>query len=590
MGYVVRMPQLGMTMEEGVVVEWPVDAEAEFAAGDVIAIVESEKTTNDVEAREDGCILERFVEIDEPVGPGDPIAYVGEPGESVPDDLSAESEADGEDEADAAEAESATADSRAGDAASAQAGAAAEGVADAKVSPRARSYAREHDIAEQALADLAGTGPDGAVVEADVVAAADDLAGGTAVQSHAAGAGPGVERAASQPAASAASPVSVSGRGIYDERGDRGLRRTIAERMTESTKAPQVTLNRRVSVDAMLDTKDQLAADRGLELSVTDFLLVAVVDALTDHPELNGIYEDGRHKLAGNVNVGVAIDVEDGLLTPVIKGADRRTTTELREERQRLVSLAQSGEYTMDDLSDGTFTVTNLGHFDVDSFDPILNPPQVGILGVGGIRSRYDPESGESVRELGLSLTFDHRALDGADAARFLDSLADGLAHPLRLISFGRQPGSGADGPFRETDAGPDGDRVATAGSDGGMQATVRSRRFEWRADEPEDAGGADTAPTPVEQFVGSLSSCLTLMLGHMADRQDVDLDDVTVTAQAHPPEGRIERIAVDVEVVSDAAEAAVERVVEMAERACYVNQLVDDDVERETTTTIRSP
>jgi pyruvate dehydrogenase E2 component (dihydrolipoamide acetyltransferase) len=159
----------------------------------------------------------------------------------------------------------------------------------------------------------------------------------------------------------------------------------------------------------------------------------------------------------------------------------------------------------MDDLSDGTFTVTNLGHFGVESFDPLLNPPEVGILGVCGIRTGYDPEADEPREELGLSLTFDHRAIDGADAARFLETLVDALEHPLRLLSFGRDTSgtSSQAGPFLETSDGPEGHRIATTRSSGGMQATVRSREFEWAVDEPEAQGGEDTAPNPVEQFVG---------------------------------------------------------------------------------------
>lgn len=566
--------QLGMTMEEGEVVEWTTELGEEVEVGDLIGIIESEKTTNDVEAREDGQVLEHFVEPLESVEPGDPIAYVGAEGESVPDDIESEAESAGSEtaERDDSGGETQTIDQ------STKPETTMTSKGDAKVSPRARTYARDNDVEEAELADLQGSGPDGAVVEADVVEAVDALSSGQ---------GP----AASTPDRLLTSgDVSVSGRDIYQERGDSGLRKTIANRMTESAKAPQVTLNRRTNVDSLLDLKAGLEEDRGLKLSVTDFLLSAVVDALSEYPEFNGIYEDGVHKLAGNVNLGIAVDMEDGLVTPVIDGADRRTITELREERQRLVSLVQSDEYAMDDLSDGTFTVTNLGHFGVESFDPLLNPPQVAILGVGGIRTEYDPEADEPCEELGLSLTFDHRAVDGADAARFLETLVDALEHPLGLISFGREQGSqlGDQGPFLETADGPEGDRVATTKSAGGMQATVRSRDFEWAVDEPEDQGGEDTAPNPVEQFVGSLSSCLTLMIGHMADRREVDLDDVTVTAQAEPPEGRIERIAIAIQVVSDADRDAVEQVVEMAERACYVNQVIDDDVERDLNVTIQ--
>jgi pyruvate dehydrogenase E2 component (dihydrolipoamide acetyltransferase) len=554
-------------MEEGAVVEWTVDEDEEFAEGDVIAVVESEKTTNEVEARESGQILAQFVDIEESVEPGDPIAYVGEEGETIPDDLATEDEATADatmDEAESADGTAAeTDDISAGSVASASIET-ADGQGDARVSPRARSYARKNDIEEARLASLSGSGPDGAVIEQDAIAAVEDRVFD------------------SDP---------VSGRDIYETRGESGLRRTIAKRMSKSAEVPQVTLNRRVDIDAMLDLKNRLETDRGLELSVSDFILAAAVEALSSHPVLNGVYQDDVHKLAKNVNLGVAVDIKDGLVTPVIRGADQRTITELHEERQRLVSLVQSDEYTMEDLSDGTFTITNLGHFGVESFDPLLNPPEVGILGVGDIRSRYDPDADETVRELGLSLTFDHRAVDGADAARFLDTLADELAHPLRLVSFGRdQAPQQSNEPFLETGSGPDSDRTAAAESTGGMQATVRSRRFEWRADEPEEQGGKDTAPSPIEQFVGSLSSCLTLMVGHMADRRDVDIDAVNVTAQAHPPEGQIDRIDVDVDITSSSVPKNVERVVKMAERACFVNQAIDDDVERTIDVTIEAP
>lgn len=579
MAYVVRMPQLGMTMEEGHVVEWVAEPDETFDAEDVIAVVESEKTTNDVEAREHGQILEYFVDPMESLEPGDPIAYVGREGESVPDDVTAEAESatTGSADEDGAKRD---ASSETGGGGTAEAGASDAGASadsDSKVSPRARSYARERGIDEVDLAGLSGSGPDGAVVERDVVEAGDGLTAD--------------DGAATAPAGPAPSgDVSVSGRDIYRERGAGGIRASIADRMTQSNEAPQVTLNRRATVDSLVDLKEDLEADRGLELSVTDFLLAAVVVAIDEHPEFNGIYEDGVHKLAANVNVGVAVDIDDGLVTPVILGADRRSITELRDERRRLVSLVTSGEYTMDDLADGTFTVTNLGHFGVETFDPLLNPPQVAILGVGTIRTGYDPVADEPRRELGLSLAFDHRAVDGADAARFLETLVDALEHPLRLLSFAGEEGDPSTGqsPFLETSEGPDGPRVATTRSSGGMQGTVRSRSFEWAVDEPEDQGGEDAAPNPVEQFVGSLSSCLALMIGHMADRREVDLEEVAVTARADPPEGRIEHIAVDVDVVSDTATEDVERVVEMAERACYVNQVVDDEVDRDLTLTVR--
>lgn len=548
-----------MTMEEGIVVEWRADVGDPVEAGEVVAVIESEKTTNDVEAREDGTVVERFVDEEVPVEPGHPIAYVGDDGESVPDEVRAELAGDSSSDATDDGSEPATATTT------------VETSRDGrrKVSPRARSYAAENDVS---LAGIEGTGPEGAVIERDVIAAAEGRTGR--------------EEA---PAAEVAPTGEVVGRGIYEERARSGMRRTVAERMTASAReAPQVTLNRRIPVDDVFEVKDRLATDRDVDVSLTDFIVAAVVDAVEEYPEFNAVYEDGVHKLAANVNVGVAVDVENGLVTPVIRGANRLTLEEIDRERTRLVSRVLEGEYTGDDFADGTFTISNLGHFDIDSFDPILNPPEVAILGVGSVRTELDPESLEPVRTLGLSLTFDHRAVDGADASRFLGAIADALSRPLGLVNLGERADS--TGSFREVAGGATEERVATASLDEGMQATVRSRRFEWDVDEPPKHGGEDTAPSPVEQFLGSLSSCLTLMISNVADRRDVPLEDVDVTTRASPEEGRIERIDVEVTVVSEADEQMVSRVVQTAERACFVNQVVDDDLERSLEVTVTAP
>lgn len=581
MGYVVRMPQLGMTMEEGVVVEWTYEEGEQFEEGDVIAVVESEKTTNDVEAREDGVFLAKFVEPLVGVEPGDPIAYVGAPDEEVPADVHEEATggepagAGAEPDEDAASAAVSGADGGPGAAAATA----------AKVSPRARSYAREHDLPEPDLGSLDGSGPGGAVVEADVIEAAEADAFGA-------------------DGAAARGDVTVEGRGIYEEREASRVRQAVAERMTQSAReAPQVTLNRRVPVHELLNLKDRLAEDRGLELSLGDFLLAAVAEALEAYPGFNAVYEDGSHKLASNVNVGVAVDSEDGLMTPVVKGAGRRTLVDLAAERSRVVERVLEGEHTHDDLSGGTFTITNLGHFGVETFDPIVNPPQVAILGVGAVREAYDPERMDPRPEMGLSLTFDHRPVDGADAARFLDAVADALTHPTRLLTLGESgaatagsgstDGAGAssgEGPFEELDEPATDERSATATSEEGMLASVRSRQFEWRADEPEEFGGDDTAPNPVEQFLGSLASCLSLTVRDRAVQRDVPVEAVAIDVDAQPKEGSIERIDVDVMVVSDADEDDVESLVRTAERACYVSRVLDDDVERSLSLTVRTP
>lgn len=577
MGYTVRMPQLGMTMEEGVVVEWPVDEGDAFSEGDVIAVIESEKTTNEVTAREDGVLLERFVDFEEPVEPGDPIAYVGDADEEVPGEV--REEIPSESGSVEAAATSETAQER-----GASRGTAGSLATRQRVSPRARAYAAEADFDSDDFGELDGSGPDGAVIERDVIEAVESAA----LEGETASKG-GTEAAPVTPGASDA----TGERAIYEEREGTRLRRSIARQMTASAeRAPQVTLNRTVSVEALLDLKARLVTDRNLELSISDFLLKAVARTLREHPEFNAIYEDGTHKLAANVNVGIAVDLDGGLVTPVLRGIDELSIAEINAARSDLVERVQANDYTGDDLANGTFTVTNLGHFGVESFDPLLNVPEVAILGVGTIA--HEPTGdGETERCIGLSLTFDHRPNDGADAARFLDTLADELEHPLRLLSLGRGGGSTEttdERAFLERDDALEGERRAKAVSEGDMKATVRSRRFEWSAGEPEERGGDDSAPTPVEQFLGSLCSCLALMIGTIADRRDVEIAHVEVEADAEPEHDPIERIDVDVRIVSDDDESIVERVVQTAERACYVNRAVNEDLDRSLSITVEAP
>lgn len=578
MGYVVRMPQLGMTMEEGVVVEWTYDIGEEFREGDVIAVVESEKTTNDVEAREGGAFLATFVDFDQTVGPGAPIAYVDEPGGSVPDEVLAGTEqtGDGIDPDEAIDSQT-DGEATASVTANSTGSESAVKVKETNVSPRARSYAREQDIPENDLASIGGTGPDEAVIEQDVIDAAES---DVFVDE--------TDRTTSPGSAA----VAVDGREIYEKREGSRLRQTVATRMTAAQEIPQVTLNRRVPVEDLLALKEGLAEDRGLDLSLSDFLVAAVVEAVEAFPEFNAIYEDGVHKLAGTVNVGVAIDVEDGLIAPVIKGAGQRSLTGIAEERSRLVEATYSGEHTHDDLADGTITITNLGHFGVETFDPLINPPQVAILGVGAITEEYDSLTESVVSTVNLSLTFDHRAVDGADAARFLDALSDALLHPLGLLTLGsdNEHADQQHGSFRELDAPVTEERMASVHSEDEMHAMVRSRQFEWDVDEPEEVGGNDTAPNPVEQFLGSLASCLSLMFRTMAARRDIPVESIDVTATASPQDGLIERIDLDVTVVSEADESDLELVLQTTERACYVNQAIDEEIERTVSLAVHPP
>jgi pyruvate dehydrogenase E2 component (dihydrolipoamide acetyltransferase) len=246
-----------------------------------------------------------------------------------------------------------------------------------------------------------GTGPQGVITEDDVEAALEAAAG-----TDAGGAG-------------------AATRTVSEAREHSGMQRTVGDRLGESYRnAVHVTVKR--SFDASTLRAVAAAADAaGVEVSLTDLLVTAVGNQLDAQPAFNALFEDGEHRLIEEVNVGVAVDVDEGLVTPVVPEVTEKSVEELASVRSRLTDRALSGEFTSDDLAGGTFTVSNLGMFGVDSFDPVINPPETAILGVGRVR-----DDGTMT----LSLSFDHRVVNGADAARFLDGLVDRLTDPVAMF------------------------------------------------------------------------------------------------------------------------------------------------------------
>jgi pyruvate/2-oxoglutarate dehydrogenase complex dihydrolipoamide acyltransferase (E2) component len=216
-------------------------------------------------------------------------------------------------------------------------------------------------------------------------------------------------------------------RTVREERTPSPMRKTIANRLQESYRnAVHVTVSREVDAEALLDAADTA----GTDVSLLDVLLCALSDALDVHPAFNAAFEDGSHRLYEEHNVGVAVAVDDGLVAPVVADVGNRSLDGIAAERRRLTEAVQTGDYAMADLRGGTITVSNLGPLGVDGFTPIINPPQVAILGVSRVGERVRPsdEDGVTVRRtLPLDLSFDHRVVDGADAARFLGTLAEGI-------------------------------------------------------------------------------------------------------------------------------------------------------------------
>ncbi|MDE0555177.1 MAG: 2-oxo acid dehydrogenase subunit E2 [Candidatus Poribacteria bacterium] len=283
-----------------------------------------------------------------------------------------------------------------------------------KASPLARRLAKEHGLD---LSSIMGSGPDGRIVRDDVLQAASAAPTPTA---------PVVETATPQQATEV---IAMS-----------GIRKIIAERMSLSVQTnASVTLHTEVDATGFVELRrmlnDKLQA-RAVSLTYTDLLVKVVANALGEHPRLNATLTDERIHLLSEINIGVAVALEDGLVVPVVRNADKGRLSEISAQVRDFAERARSNQLTSGELQGGTFTITNLGNFGIDAFTPIINPPESAILGVGRILKKpvvHDDEI--AIRSmLTLSLTFDHRVIDGAPAAQFLQTVAGYIQDPYLLL------------------------------------------------------------------------------------------------------------------------------------------------------------
>ncbi len=269
-------------------------------------------------------------------------------------------------------------------------------------SPKARRLAADHRLN---LASINGSGPEGAVLAADVLAVAE-------------------RPVTIEPAPQEAAPDTVPMNRMW---------KVMADRLVQSwTTVPHFYLAREIDAGQLAGWYEQLQLRLPGKITYTDLLVKLVAGALRQHPRLNAKWQAGSIVLNQQVNIGLAVAVEEGLLVPVLRNADQLGLSELAARRMTLVERAQKNSLTLDDLSDGTFTISNLGMYGVESFSAIVNPPQAAILAVGRIVERVVPFGGQAVirPRLALTLSCDHRIVDGARAARFLDTLAGYMETP----------------------------------------------------------------------------------------------------------------------------------------------------------------
>lgn len=433
----ILMPRLSDTMEEGVISSWQKQPGDEVAVGDVLVDIETDKAVMEYEAYEAGVLEEILVPEGESAAIGAPIARIAPAGgaaPAAPAEPAAEPEAKPEPEPEPAAAAPAAAapEAKAEEAAPAAAPARAPERSAATrppSSPLARRLARDHGID---LASLSGSGPGGRIVRADIEAA---IRAGGAAEAPAAAAPAAPAPAAPAPAAAQARAADEDVEAVPLNR----FRKVAAKRLTESKRdAPHFYLNREVDAEALLAFRKTLnEALAPAKVSVNDLIVKAVATALREHPAVNVSYTEENLLFHKRIHVGIAVAVEDGLVVPVVKDADRKSVSQIGAESRELAGKAREGKLKLDEMSGGTFSVSNLGMFGVSSFSAVINPPEAAILAVGAVRDEPVVRDGEVVpgKRMAVTLSVDHRATDGATAAQFLARLAELLQNPLLIVA-----------------------------------------------------------------------------------------------------------------------------------------------------------
>jgi len=438
----VTMPRLSDTMEEGELAHWMKNVGDRVEKGDVIAEIETDKATMDLEAFESGVLEKQLVEEGTIVPIGQAVAVIGDGTSSAAEPESAtevetpaagkkqEAEQDtvsakakGEIESGELEEDDLEQSAEPGQPAESPQPATAEKAVEAssgadklRMSPLARKLAHDNDIDLDAVK---GTGPQGRIIRADIDAA---------IETKGTKGGRGPVAAAPAPEDADAEIISLN-----------KIRKVAARRLTESQTVPHFFLTNVVEAERLMalrvDVNNGLA-NQGVKISLNDFIIKAVAIVLRQHPEANSSWNGDSILRHRRVNVGVAVATDAGLLVPVVADADRKTLSEIGAEVVELAGKARDGKLPLDQMSGGTFSVSNLGMFGIDEFTAMINPPEAGILAVGAASPVPVLRNGELIElsKMKMTMTVDHRVLDGATAAAFLRDLKGILEEPLRIL------------------------------------------------------------------------------------------------------------------------------------------------------------
>ncbi len=454
----VFMAKLGMTMTEGTVAEWFVTDGGSIEAGQSIYRVETEKIDMEIESESTGTVR-HIVPVDTTLEPGEVVALIYTEGEEIPDKLPGTEaaqpsgiEKDGEvtigETTSTKVIEDNTKTIPKSDGARVPA------------TPAARKLAEKLGVD---LSVIAGSGPRGRITETDVQSAANSNTQETTTRINASpvakklakqlgidlssiqgsGARGRITKEDVEAAANSNTPTPTKnqpGPQAGESIPVKGMRKVIAQRMHASLQeSAQLTMDMEVAMDNAVQLRNQLVeewAQEGIKPSYTDLVIAASAKALAEHPFANATFSETEIHLLNDIHIGMAVALEEGLVVPVIQDVNNLSIKEIAKESARLAKAAREGQLGMDEMTGGTFTVTALGMFGVDSFTPIINSPEVGILGVNRIRDnvKWDGDRPTKQQTMTLSLTWDHRAIDGAPAAQFLGTIKNYLESPYRLL------------------------------------------------------------------------------------------------------------------------------------------------------------
>ena len=434
----VVMEALSPTMEEGRLVEWKKGEGEPVAVGDVLAEIETDKAVMELVARAGGTLLKQVVPAGTTVPVSELVALIGEPGEAVENgkptpaqEQATQPSPDKNRPVSMPPAPPATAASqpapapKAAPAAPSSPHVPATPAGRVKASPLARRIAAERGID---LGGISGSGPEGRIVLRDL----EGAAAAARPQPPAAAAGAPARAAPSRPAA----PMIPHAEGApYTDVPLTQIRKTIARRLTQSIgPVPTFYLTTEVDMERAWDAREALKALG--KASFNDIIIKAVATALRQHPECNAWWQDDHIRYWHEVHVSMAVAIEDGLITPVIRNADRKSLRDISAESQDLAARARERRLAPEEYTGGTFSVSNLGMLDIDEFTAVINPPEAGILAVGRIVPKAVVHEGQLAvrRRLRLTMSCDHRVIDGATGARFLQTLTAMLENPLALV------------------------------------------------------------------------------------------------------------------------------------------------------------